>query len=112
MTRADELEAVARAMCLIDGVDPDATIDTVGRAPEPAWCSYRERVRCELTRSGAPYRMDAHDQALTVRPGWTPEHHQMVKCYSANSDAGCLDAVLSLRERPVSASERRGLRKP
>jgi hypothetical protein len=56
--------------------------------------------------------MDAHDQALTVRPGWTPEHHQMVKCYSANSDAGCLDAVLSLREHPVSASERRGLRKP
>jgi hypothetical protein len=37
MTGADELEAVARALCLIDGVDPDSRTDKPGRAPEPAW---------------------------------------------------------------------------
>jgi tRNA-splicing ligase RtcB (3'-phosphate/5'-hydroxy nucleic acid ligase) len=53
MTRADELEAVARALCLIDGVDPDSTIDKVGQPPKPAWCSYRERARRELATPGA-----------------------------------------------------------
>jgi tRNA-splicing ligase RtcB (3'-phosphate/5'-hydroxy nucleic acid ligase) len=53
MTGADELEAVARALCLIDGVDPDSTIEKPGRAPEPAWCSYRERARRELAKAGA-----------------------------------------------------------
>jgi hypothetical protein len=53
MTRADELEAVARALCLIDGVDPDSTTDKVGRTPEPAWCSYRERARREFATPGS-----------------------------------------------------------
>jgi hypothetical protein len=53
MTGADELEAVARALCLIDGVDPDSAIDKVGQAPEPGWHSYRERVRRELAKAGA-----------------------------------------------------------
>ncbi len=53
MTQADELEAVARALCLIDGIDPDSTIDKPGRAPEPAWCSYRKRARRELAKEGA-----------------------------------------------------------
>jgi hypothetical protein len=29
MTMADELEAVARALSLIDGVDPDSVLDTL-----------------------------------------------------------------------------------
>jgi hypothetical protein len=53
MTMADELEAVARALCLIDGVDPDTVIDSAGLASEPAWCSYRERARRELAKAGA-----------------------------------------------------------
>jgi hypothetical protein len=53
MTKADELEAVARALCLIDGVDPDSTIDKVGQAPEPAWHGYRERARREIAKAGA-----------------------------------------------------------
>jgi tRNA-splicing ligase RtcB (3'-phosphate/5'-hydroxy nucleic acid ligase) len=53
MTMADELEAVARALCLLDGVDPDSRIDKPGRAPEPAWCSYREQARRELAKAGA-----------------------------------------------------------
>jgi hypothetical protein len=48
MTGADELEAVARALCLIDGVDPDSTVDKPGRASEPPWHSYRERARREF----------------------------------------------------------------
>jgi hypothetical protein len=32
MTSADELEALARALCLIEGIDPDAVVDSlVGR---------------------------------------------------------------------------------
>lgn len=55
MSRADELEAVARALCMIDGVDPDSIDDRLGWAMEPAWCSYRERARRELaTTSSAP----------------------------------------------------------
>jgi hypothetical protein len=50
MTGADQLEAVARALCLIDGVDPDSTIDDPGF---PEWCSYRERARRELAKAGA-----------------------------------------------------------
>ncbi len=53
MTMADELEAVARALCLLDGVDPDSRIDKAGRAPVPAWCSYRERARQELAKANA-----------------------------------------------------------
>jgi hypothetical protein len=58
MTTADELEAVARALCLIEGADPDAVVDKPGRAPEPAWYGYRERARRELSRPGAPYWAD------------------------------------------------------
>jgi tRNA-splicing ligase RtcB (3'-phosphate/5'-hydroxy nucleic acid ligase) len=54
MTRAEELEAVARALCLLDRVDPDLCIDKPGRTPEPAWCSYRERARRELATHDAP----------------------------------------------------------
>lgn len=53
MTMADELEAVARALSLIDGVDPDSVLDKPGRAPEPAWCSYRARARRELAKADA-----------------------------------------------------------
>jgi hypothetical protein len=53
MTRGDEVEAVARALCLIDGVDPDSTIDKVGQAPEPRWHGYRELARRELATAGA-----------------------------------------------------------
>ena len=53
MTKADELEAVARALCMIDGVDPDSIDDRLGWATEPAWCSYRERARRELATPGA-----------------------------------------------------------
>jgi hypothetical protein len=53
MTGADELETVARALCMIDGVDPDSTIDKPGQAPEAAWCSYRERARRELAKTSA-----------------------------------------------------------
>jgi hypothetical protein len=56
MTTADELEAVARALCLIDGVDPDSRIHKPGQAPEPAWWSYRERARRELAIGPAPAR--------------------------------------------------------
>jgi hypothetical protein len=51
MTMADELEAVARALSLIDGVDPDSVLDIPGRPPEPAWCSYRARARRELAKA-------------------------------------------------------------
>ncbi len=54
MTAADELETVARALCLIEGVDPDAVVDKPGRAPEPAWYGYRERARRELATPDAP----------------------------------------------------------
>jgi hypothetical protein len=53
MTMADELEAVARVLCLIDGVDPESIIDQPGRAPEMAWYSYREQARRELATRGA-----------------------------------------------------------
>jgi hypothetical protein len=53
MTRADELDAVARALCLIDGVDPDSRIDEPGRAPEPAWRPYRKQARQELATPSA-----------------------------------------------------------
>jgi hypothetical protein len=53
MTRAEELEAVARALCLIDGVDPELIIGEPGRAPEMAWHSYREQAGRELAKAGA-----------------------------------------------------------
>jgi hypothetical protein len=53
MTKADELEAVARALCLIDGVDPESIIDEPGRAPEMAWHNYREQARQELAKADA-----------------------------------------------------------
>jgi hypothetical protein len=53
VTKDDELEAVARALCLINGVDPDSTMDKPGQAPEPAWQSYREQARRELAKTGA-----------------------------------------------------------
>jgi hypothetical protein len=53
MSRAEELEAVARALCLIDGVDPESIIDRPGLFPEPAWHSYREQARRELAKGGA-----------------------------------------------------------
>jgi tRNA-splicing ligase RtcB (3'-phosphate/5'-hydroxy nucleic acid ligase) len=62
MTTADELEAVARALCLIDGVDPDSRIDKPGQAPEPAWCSYRERAQRELATRPAPARTIEPDE--------------------------------------------------
>jgi hypothetical protein len=37
---------------LIDGVDPDSTIDKVGQTPEPAWHGYREQARRELAKAG------------------------------------------------------------
>jgi hypothetical protein len=55
MTAAEELEAVARVLCLIDGVDPESIIDKPGLFPEPAWHSYREHARRELAK-GAPTR--------------------------------------------------------
>ncbi len=58
MTMANELEAVARALCLINGVDPDSAVDKPGRATEPAWYGYRERARRVLATPGTPYRMD------------------------------------------------------
>jgi hypothetical protein len=42
VTKDDELEAVARALCLIEGIDPDFKIDKPGRTPEPAWRNYRD----------------------------------------------------------------------
>jgi tRNA-splicing ligase RtcB (3'-phosphate/5'-hydroxy nucleic acid ligase) len=62
MTMADELEAVARALCLLDGVDPESIIDKPGRPPEPAWCSYRERARQELAAHDAPARTIKPDE--------------------------------------------------
>jgi hypothetical protein len=53
MTMADELEAVARALCLLDGVDPESIIDVPGRPPEMAWRSYREQARRELEKASA-----------------------------------------------------------
>jgi hypothetical protein len=53
MTRADELEAVARALCLLDSVEPESIIDKPGRTPEPAWHSYRERALRELAKAAA-----------------------------------------------------------
>jgi hypothetical protein len=50
---AEELEAVARALCLIDGIDPESIIDVPGQAPEMAWRSYREQARRELAKAGA-----------------------------------------------------------
>jgi hypothetical protein len=52
ISRAEELEAVARALCLVDGVDPDSVIDTSGRVLEPAWRSYHEKARRVLAMSG------------------------------------------------------------
>jgi hypothetical protein len=48
-----EKEAVARALCLIDGVDPESIIDKPGRPPEMAWRFYREQARRELAKAGA-----------------------------------------------------------
>jgi hypothetical protein len=53
MTKADEIEAYARALCLDAGVDPDSVTRKSDRAPEPAWCGYRERARCELSMPAA-----------------------------------------------------------
>jgi hypothetical protein len=46
---------MARGMCMADDVDPDSIVDKNGRAPEAAWCAYRERARRELAleRAGA-----------------------------------------------------------
>jgi hypothetical protein len=52
MIMADELEAVARVLCLLDGVDPESIIDKPGQTPEPAWHSYRERAGRELAKAG------------------------------------------------------------
>jgi hypothetical protein len=62
MTTADELEAVARALCLIDGVDPDSRIDKPGHAPKPTWRSYRERAWRELATGAAPARTIEADE--------------------------------------------------
>jgi hypothetical protein len=67
MSRADELEAVARALCMIDGVDPDSIDDRLGWATEPAWCSYRERARRELATTSSDPGLCADDRTTASR---------------------------------------------
>lgn len=52
MSKADAIEAYARALCMDSGVDPDSIDDKPGRAPSPAWCAWREQARRELATPG------------------------------------------------------------
>jgi hypothetical protein len=59
MTRADELEAVARVLCLIDGIDPDSRIDKPGRAPELVLVSWAGAAgACDALRGSADARRE------------------------------------------------------
>jgi len=52
MTIADELEALARAMALDAGLNPDELRDTPNGPREPVWKMFRENARVELALGG------------------------------------------------------------